>query len=153
MPLATDRIREIASEKYVRPALKRGESHIVIRVKELQAELYRDGFPTGRTPMVCSALRGKKFLNENNLEIEKIEGPPSRQSTTVVYHYRHTGGVHAPLAVAERDGIEESSTETSVEWARRLAGKMRGLLREELAAYGGGEAFIKWVRSDDKDAA
>jgi hypothetical protein len=30
---------------------------------------------------------------------------------------------------------------------------MRGLLKEELAEYGGGEAFLRWIRSEEEDAA
>lgn len=26
---------------------------------------------------------------------------------------------------------------------------LRGLLKEEFAEYGGGEAFIRWIRSED----
>jgi hypothetical protein len=32
--------------------------------------------------------------------------------------------------------------------AARLEGNLRGVLREELAEYGGAEAFLKWVRGD-----
>jgi hypothetical protein len=32
-----------------------------------------------------------------------------------------------------------------------LTGKLFGLLKDELAAYGGGEAFLKWVRSEDDE--
>jgi hypothetical protein len=34
-----------------------------------------------------------------------------------------------------------------------LTEKLRGLLKEELAEYGGGEAFLRWIRSEDEDAA
>jgi hypothetical protein len=34
-----------------------------------------------------------------------------------------------------------------------LTERISGLLKEELAEYGGGEAFLRWVRSDDEDAA
>jgi hypothetical protein len=37
--------------------------------------------------------------------------------------------------------------------AFRLTEKLRGLLKEEFAAAGGGEAFLRWVRSEDEDAA
>ena len=43
----------------------------------------------------------------------------------------------------------QSRKESSAEWAERLTGKLSGLLKEELAAYGGGEAFIRWVRGHD----
>jgi hypothetical protein len=37
--------------------------------------------------------------------------------------------------------------------ALRLTEKLRGLMKEEFAAYGGGEAFLRWVRSDHEDPA
>jgi hypothetical protein len=43
--------------------------------------------------------------------------------------------------------------ETPSERAFRLTEKMRGLLKEELAEYGGGEAFLRWIRSEEEDAA
>lgn len=50
------------------------------------------------------------------------------------------------------DGRAELGEETPEEWAHRLTGKLFGLLKEELAEYGGGEAFLRWVRSEDEDA-
>jgi hypothetical protein len=44
--------------------------------------------------------------------------------------------------------------ETPEAKALRLTEKLRGLLKEELAEYGGGEAFLRWVRGyDEEDAA
>jgi len=37
------------------------------------------------------------------------------------------------------------------EKASRLCESLRGLLKEELKEYGGGEAFIRWIRSEDED--
>ena len=37
--------------------------------------------------------------------------------------------------------------------ARRLTENLRGLLKQEIAARGGAEAFIQRVRSADEDAA
>jgi hypothetical protein len=41
--------------------------------------------------------------------------------------------------------------ETSAERAQRLTAKLSGLLKEEMAAYGGGDAFIRWVRGHDEE--
>jgi hypothetical protein len=38
-------------------------------------------------------------------------------------------------------------------WAVRLTEKLRGLLKEELAECGGGEAFLRWMRSEDGESA
>ena len=49
---------------------------------------------------------------------------------------------------------QNAQTEESPEaWAERLTGKLYGLLKEELAEYGGGEAFLRWVRSEGEDAS
>jgi hypothetical protein len=34
----------------------------------------------------------------------------------------------------------------------RVANKLHGLMKEEIAAHGGAEGFIRWVRSDEGDA-
>jgi hypothetical protein len=47
----------------------------------------------------------------------------------------------------------EAHEEDPTARAFRLTEKLRGLLKEELAEYGGGEAFLRWVRSEDEDAA
>jgi hypothetical protein len=44
--------------------------------------------------------------------------------------------------------VEQQRDETPEEWAHRMTGKLYGLLRDEIAAFGGGDAFLRWVRSD-----
>jgi hypothetical protein len=59
-------------------------------------------------------------------------------------------------ATGEVGSDEEAANpcaETPSERAHRLTEKMRGLLKEEIAEYGGGEAFLRWVRGYDEDAA
>jgi hypothetical protein len=34
-----------------------------------------------------------------------------------------------------------------------MTGKLYGLMKDEMAAFGGGEAFLRWVRSEDEDEA
>jgi bisphosphoglycerate-dependent phosphoglycerate mutase len=48
----------------------------------------------------------------------------------------------------EHLSTEEESPEA---WAHRATGKLFGLLKDEIAAAGGAEAFLRWVRSDDVD--
>ncbi len=142
MAISTDRIRQIASQKYVVPAAQRGDRRIVIKVKELQNDLYQEGFPSGRIPMVCSALRGKKFLQANGLELESVEGPPSGQSTTMVYHYRvaREANIKRPVAGIGSDPARDPLVE--------LRGILKGAIRE------GAAAFIKELRKDkNKDVA
>jgi hypothetical protein len=148
----SDRIRSLAREKYVKPALREGRSSFSIRVRDLLNDLHAEGFPGGHTPQVCNALQTAKFLRENGLHIEQVEGPPSKMSPTVVVRYRtaksDSSASHQPNV--PRESVDESP-ETR---ALRLGGKLRGLLKDELKEFGGGEAFIRWVRGyDEEDAA
>ena len=55
-------------------------------------------------------------------------------------------------ADVEAASTDEAGTpEDSAAWAKRVTGKLAGLLKDEMAAYGGGDAFMKWVRSDGED--
>ncbi len=151
----SDRIRALAQARYVAPALQKGEEQFSIRVRDVLNDLQTEGLSGGHTPQVCSALKTAKFLRENGLEIENVEGPPSKMSPTVVVRYRvtkpklHPGSAQTPAAAKE-----EVAEETPEARALRLTEKLRGLLKEELSEYGGGEAFLRWVRGyDEEDAA
>lgn len=151
----SDKIRSLARDKYVNPARQTGTVHFTIKVRDLLNDLQAEGLPGGHTPQICSALQTGKFLRENGLEIEKIEGPPSKMSPTVVVRYR-IAKAEKP-ASSDKGPDHESATveeESPEERARRLTEKLRGLLKEELAEYGGAEGFIRWVRGyDEEDAA
>jgi hypothetical protein len=151
----SDQVRAVAQTKYVRPAILAGKERFSVAVKDVMQDLVAEGFPPGNTPQVCSALRKRAFLHEQGIVIDHIDGPPSGMSTTVVFHYRVAKS-------AERSaGVEEAAAKNTVPMeetpearALRLTEKLRGLLKEELAAYGGGEAFLRWVRGyDEEDAA
>jgi hypothetical protein len=147
----SDKIREMAREKYVSPALRAGKERLVIRVRDL----LREGIPARNAPQICSSLQSAKFLRENRLEIEKVEGPPSKQSSTVVVRYR-VAKAGQPAQSAKPSEEESAIVEQESPEARalRLTEKLRGLLKEELAEYGGAEAFIRWVRGyDEEDTA
>ena len=144
----SDRIRALAIAKYVNPAILSGREGFAIRVKDLSNDLQAEGFPPRHTPQICSALQTAKFLRENGLEIERIDGPPSGQSPTVVVHYR-LGKAERPAGTQSRTSSEEDPHTRAL----RLTEKLRGILKEELAEYGGGEAFLRWIRSEDDEAA
>jgi hypothetical protein len=148
---SSDQVRSVALEKYVRPAILAGKKHFSVAVKDLMKELQGTGFPAGNYPQICTAIRAGKFLREQGLEIEGIDGPPSGLSPTVVVRYRVT---HMKMPVASTISIESHAPdkapgETPAERAQRLTERLCGLLKEELAEYGGGEAFIRWIRSED----
>jgi hypothetical protein len=99
-------------------------------------------------------LKTSKFLRENGLEIEDIEGPPKLQSTTVVFHYRVAKHMDHGLAPEQRSGTKSlPDEEDPAARAVRLSESLRGILKEEFAEYGGGEAFLRWIRSESEDAA
>lgn len=145
-----DKVRAIALEKYIEPAKKAGNTEFSIAVKDLLKDLERVDFPLNYTPLVCNSIKTKSFQRENHLKITRIDGPKSQTGTRVVVHYR---------VLEEKDGldhevsVEDRQNEMSAERAQRLTEGLRGLLRQELAQRGGAEAFVRWIRSDDEDAA
>jgi hypothetical protein len=151
----SDQVRAVARAKYVHPAILAGKRQFSIPVRNLLEDLLTDGFPARNTPQVCSALQTSKFLRENGLEIEGVDGPPKKMSTTVVVRYRVAEPSAQPNAskIPRKGAAMDPNGETPSERAFRLTEKMRGLLKEELAEYGGGEAFLRWIRSEEEDAA
>ena len=138
-------VRALAKRQYIDPARRRGESTVAIEVRSVLNELEKAGSARHKTPVVCSALRGRKFQTENNVLLERLDGPPSGVSPTVVFHFRFS----SPSGTGEPESLPESPSER----AHRLTGKLRGLLKEELSEYGGGEAFLRWVRSEEDGGA
>jgi hypothetical protein len=151
----SEQVRAMAIERYVQPAIRSGKEHFSVAVRDLMRELRIHGFPERNWPQVCSAIQAEKFLRANGLEIESVDGPPSKKSTTVVVRYKVVKQDQL------RDAVQHSTEcardlhqESAEQRARRLGAKLRGLLKDELKEYGGGEAFIRWVRGyDEEDAA
>jgi hypothetical protein len=150
----SDKIRLLVKEQYVQPALKLGSERLSIRVKDILNDVAGDASARGRTPAICEVLQGNKLLRENGLEIEGVDGPPSKQSTTVVVHYRILPSALLAGREADREMERRAGAlpETPKERARRLTNSIRGILKDELAEYGGGDAFMRWVRSDGDEA-
>jgi hypothetical protein len=119
------RIRDHLRSTYINPARARHESTIRIVAGEVLKALHL----SNRAPAVCQVLRGRKFLAENNLILEKQEGPPSGLSTTATFTYRLADQPQTP-----RDQIKS-------DWQ-----SLRGIAKEAFAALGGGEAFLKSER-------
>jgi hypothetical protein len=152
----SDQVRAVAGAKFVRPALAAGKTRFSVAVKDVLKDLVAAGFPPANTPQVCTALRTKEFLLQQGIEIESIDGPPSKMSTTVVYHYRVRNSGAEPAASGRSEEPEPTglSPEEAGERARKLGESIRGLLKEEMAEFGGAEGFIRWVRGyDEEDAA
>lgn len=147
----SDQIRAFAKSRFITPALRDGRRQFSIRVKDILAS---ERIPLRNTPQVCDALMGRRFLRENDLEIEGVDGPPSKRSSTVVIHYRVAQPESAPGYSPQSPAHPEPVTqENASARAVRLTEKLSGILKAELAAYGGSEAFLHWVRSQKDDAA
>lgn len=146
-----DAIRQIALKKHVLPAVKAKRNEFSIAVRNLMDEAAREGISIDqRVPAFCRSIQTQKFLDDNGLTITKREGPKSGQSTTVVVHYRIKGDSE------HRKPIQTELMQSEDRRRRALDAldRMRGLLKTEIEAFGGAEAFIRWVRSDeDEDAA
>ena len=139
----TDRIRSLVVSDYVLPAKKAGRARLSVSVKDVRTQLAKGESMRGKSAVICQALQSKKLLSETGMTVEGVDGPPSKMSPRVVVHYLLAEGRVA-------DGGESSATETSEAWAERVTRNIRGLLNDEMAAYGGGEAFLRWVRSEDE---
>ena len=99
------------------------------RVEILAGDVVRALGLRNRTPLVCQALAGRKFLEENGVELESAEGPPSGQGTRMSYTYRLR-------PEAGKQGA--------------LAG-LRSMIGVGKAAYqslGGGETFLRREREE-----
>lgn len=151
----SDQVRALALKHYIEPAKRAGKTHFSIAVRDLMQELRPKGFPAENWRQVCTAIQAEKFLRSSGLEIEAVDGPPSKTSTTVVVRYRVAipGAAAEPTEILSSARQSDDRQETPEERAHRLTGKIFGLLKDELAEYGGGEAFLRWIRSDDDEAA
>lgn len=144
----SNRIRAYAENQYVVPARREGRRGFSIHVRDVWNRFVeKEGLPRQNVPQVCQALRSRrKFLEPLGLEIEKVDGPEKQTSTTVVFHYRFN-------RAREGQGISRGTSSRSGETSPVAPiQKLYGLMKDEFAAYGGGEAFLKWLRTDpEKD--
>jgi hypothetical protein len=150
----SDQVRAVALKKYILPAIRVGKTRISVSARDLMDDLRQRGFPDKNWHQICSAIQAEKFLRANGLEIEGVDGPPSKTSSTVVVHFRVAGAGTSGIEILHNEHVVVvPADETPEEWAHRLTGKLNGLLKEELKEVGGGEAFIRWVRGYDEDHA
>ncbi|MCK5203691.1 MAG: hypothetical protein KAR15_07460 [Desulfobacterales bacterium] len=78
----SDRVRDHVKRKYVDPAKKAGKESLSIRAGDIHSEL---GF-SRRIPVVCSALRSRKFQKNCDIELAYVDG--HNNTTTVKFTYR-----------------------------------------------------------------
>jgi len=112
---------------YVLPARQRGES--TIRIKA--GDVHRDLRLTNRVPSVCTTLSSQKLQKAMGIELIAKNGPPSGQSTTVVFTYRLPAG----------NGSSGSGTRGPGHLER-----LYGIASEVFRELGGGEKFIREER-------
>jgi hypothetical protein len=125
MAKTADRIRAYGREKYVVPARNRQLHRFSIRTGDVVRELKLHDRVRG----VCTALKGGPFLESNGLRLVDESGPPSGQSTTVVYTYEF---------------IEPDAS--SVQPNRDTWRELRGRLKDVFASFGGGEVYLRGER-------
>jgi hypothetical protein len=131
---ATDRVRRSAAEQYIHPARARKQSTIKIHTGTFEKSLVQRGvLQPNRFPIVCNALRSRKFLAENSLELVDVQAPPSGRSSTVVYTYRLE-----PVAASPKSA--HVATPNSLL-------DLRGVLKTTYKKLGGGEHFHKTQRA------
>ena len=137
----TDQTKKHVIATYVKPARVKGEDVVQIRVGAIQKEL---GW-TNRTPSVFSTLSSKEFQQEAGVElIEKRGGPPSGgPSTTVQFVYR---------VLNEQEVRQGSESRTKPIPNGAGLEKIYGILTDDFAALGGGEAYLKAERNWGPDA-
>lgn len=120
-----DRVRETVAT-YIAEARRSGQKEVTIRA----GSIVRDLGLQNRTPSVCAAMASKELLVENHVRLERRVGPPSGQSTSMLYTYR----------------LDEVGEPRSPDLSAFLT--LRGIGKETYAALGGGEAFLKNEREE-----
>jgi hypothetical protein len=135
--VTSELIRKYAREKYVEPAIAKGEREVRVRAGDVHKALALKN----RVPVVCQALESKLFLKENNLVLESKEGPPSGLSTSVVFTYRIEKEEPSRAAVNQPSAQGKYKNPALLELL-----KLRGIGKELFAALGGGEEFLRSER-------
>lgn len=121
-PGPTEIVREYFKRQYLEPALRAHKESFEVLVGDVHRALRFHN----RVPIVCQALSNATFLRNNNLIIEKTEGPPRGLGTRVKFFYR----LAAPVESGESSFL-----------------RLRGAGKDLFASLGGGERFIEEERA------
>jgi hypothetical protein len=128
---STDRVRRSAVQQYIEPARRRREKVVKIHSGTFGKFLVdHKVLPQNRFPIICNALKSEKFLKENHLILEEIQGPPSGRSSTVTFVYKiePVSTLHSPSP-----GSNSQGTDSFI--------KLRGILKRTYEKLGGAETF------------
>jgi hypothetical protein len=121
----SETVRRYARDIYLKPAIQRGEKVFTVNVGAIHKALSL----INRVPLVCAALKSRKFLTDNNLRLVSQSGPRSGQSTTVTFTY------------------EILSTKAKAMPAANPLLSLRGAAKDVFRELGGGEDFIRSERN------
>jgi hypothetical protein len=121
---SSDSVREHAAELYVKAARRKASGSFSINVGDVHKALAL----RNRVPLVCMALKSRKFLQTNGLRLVSETGPASGLSTTVTYTYKFIDEDHSLGAGGDP-------------WDR-----LRGALKDVFGQLGGGEAYLRGER-------
>ena len=99
------------------------------------------GFPVQNANQIASPIESEKFWKPLGLEMCSPKGQSRKVDTIFEFKFADE---------ADQTARQE---ETPEERAFRLTERIRGLLKDEIAAFGGTEGFMRWVRSDEDEAA
>jgi len=124
---ATERVKRVAVETYIEPARRRGEKTVEIHSGQLARDLVqRQMLQPNRFPIVCNALRSKRFSIDNHVTLEEVRtSAASGQSSTVTFVFR-LDDVRGPGAGS-------------------LA-SLRGIMKKSYRKLGGAESFHRSER-------
>jgi hypothetical protein len=122
----SETVRKHARDVYLKSAIQRGEKFFTVNVGAVHKALSL----VNRVPLVCAALKSRKFLTENNLRLVSQSGPRSGQSTTVTFTY------------------EILSAKPKVTSSINPLMSLRGIAKDVFRELGGGEEFIRSERNN-----
>jgi len=134
---STDRVRRTAKEQYIVPARRRNETIVKIHSGAFGKFLVQNNIlPPNRYPIICNALKSGKFLKENRLVLEEIQGPPSGRSSTVTFVYKVE-----PQAPSPPGSSPDPNTNSPNSFLN-----LRGILKATYRQLGGAEKFHRRER-------
>jgi hypothetical protein len=134
---ATDKVRRTAAEQYITPARQRSEKTVKIHSGAFGKFLVQNKvLPPNRFPIICNALKSDKFLRENHLILEEIQGPPSGRSSTVTFVYKVE-----PMPQPPQHSSQAPPASTAISFM-----DLRGILKRSYKQLGGAEAVHKAER-------
>lgn len=134
---STDKVRRTAAEQYIAPARRRRETIVKIHSGTFGKFLVQNNIlPPNRFPIICNALKSGKFLKENHLVLEDIQGPPSGRSSTVTFVYK----------VEAEPSTPQNNPRTQVADSSSSFMGLRGILKTTYKQLGGAEKFHRSER-------